>query len=142
MGAGGVDRSGVESRRMLQEFREFIAKGNVVMLAVGFIMGVAFQGVVNSLVENVIMPIVAIPFGQPNFDSLALTVNDSVIAYGAFITAAVVFLLTALAVFLFIVKPYNAYVARRSKEEEVADPGPTELELLTEIRDSLRSRLA
>ncbi len=128
---------------MLQEFRDFIAKGNVVMLAVGFIMGVAFQAVVNSLVENVIMPIVAIPFGQPNFDSLTLTVNDSVIAYGAFITAVVVFLLTAVAVFLFIVKPYNAWsAARATDDEEEGDEGPSEVELLAEIRDTLKSRPA
>ena len=124
---------------MIQEFKDFVAKGNVVMLAVGFIMGVAFQGVVNSLVENVIMPIVAIPFGQPNFDDLVWEVNDSVIMWGAFVTAAVVFLLTALAVFLFIVKPYNAYVARfGSAEQEEETSGPTELDLLTEIRDELR----
>lgn len=124
---------------MIREFKEFVAKGNVVMLAVGFIMGIAFQGVVDSLVENVIMPIVAIPFGQPNFAELTFTVNDSVIMWGAFVTAAVVFLLTALAVFLFIVKPYNAYVGRSGKtDEDVA--GPTEVELLTEIRDTLRSR--
>lgn len=108
------------------------------MLAVGFIMGVAFQGVVNSLVENVIMPIVAIPFGQPNFDELVWEVNDSVIMWGAFVTAAVVFLLTALAVFLFIVKPYNAFSARFTAEEEEGEPGPSELDLLTEIRDELR----
>lgn len=124
---------------MIQEFKDFVAKGNVIMLAVGFIMGVAFQGVVNSLVENVIMPIVAIPFGQPNFDSLTWTVNDSVIMWGAFVTAAVVFLLTALAVFLFIVKPYNSYQARTA-EEETADEGPSEVDLLTQIRDSLASR--
>lgn len=125
---------------MIQEFKEFISKGNVVMLAVGFIMGLAFQGVVNSLVEHVIMPIVAIPFGQPNFDELMLTVNDSVIMWGSFVAAAVVFLLTALAVFLFIVKPYNAYVGRFGKREEDDEAGPTEIELLIEIRDSLRSR--
>lgn len=68
---------------MLQEFKGFIAKGNVVMLAVGFVMGVAFQGVVNSMVENVIMPIAAIPFGEANFDALVWEVNDSVIMYGA-----------------------------------------------------------
>jgi large conductance mechanosensitive channel len=124
---------------MIQEFKDFIAKGNVVMLAVGFIMGLAFQGVVNSLVENVIMPIVAIPFGEPNFNSLTWEVNGSVIMWGAFVTAAVVFLLTALAVFLFIVKPYNALTERYGRDagEEVE---PTEIELLTEIRDALRSR--
>jgi large conductance mechanosensitive channel len=125
---------------MIQELKEFISKGNVVMLAVGFIMGVAFQGVVSSLVEHVIMPIVAIPFGEPNFDELTLTVNDSVILWGSFVTAAVVFLLTALAVFLFIVKPYNAYANRPGKNEDEPAAGPTEIELLTEIRDSLRSR--
>ncbi|HEX6220616.1 MAG TPA: large conductance mechanosensitive channel protein MscL [Acidimicrobiia bacterium] len=128
---------------MVQEFRDFIARGNVVMIAVGFIMGIAFQGVVNSLVDNVIMPIVAIPFGQPNFDDLTLTVNDSVIMYGSFITATVIFMLTALAVFLFIVKPYNTFTARTAgSEDEVEAPGPTEIELLTEIRDSLAGRSA
>lgn len=122
---------------MIREFRDFVAKGNVVMLAVGFIMGVAFQGVVNSLVENVIMPIVAIPFGQPNFDELVWEVNGSVIMWGSFVTAAVVFLLTALAVFLFIVKPYNAFAARFEAEEE-AESGQSEVDLLTEIRDELR----
>jgi large conductance mechanosensitive channel len=128
---------------MIREFREFIAKGNVVMLAVAFIMGVAFQSVVTSLVENVIMPIAAIPFGEPNFDELTVTVNHSVIAWGAFITAAIAFLLTALAVFLFIVKPYNVFADRLSKEEqeeEEADPGPSEIELLIEIRDTLQER--
>lgn len=125
---------------MIREFKEFVAKGNVVMLAVGFIMGVAFQGVVDSFVEHVIMPMVAIPLGEPNFDQLTLTVNGSVIAWGAFVTAAVVFLLTALAVFLFIVKPYNAYTARVGAPEEEGETVPTEIEVLTEIRDSLRSR--
>ena len=125
---------------MIREFKEFVAQGNVVMLAVGFIMGVAFQGVVTSLVDNIIMPIVAIPFGQPNFDDLTLTVGDSVIMYGAFVTAAVIFLLTALAVFLFVVKPYNRLQARYGKTSEEEEAGPTEIELLTEIRDSLQTR--
>lgn len=125
---------------MVQEFKDFIAKGDVVMLAVGFIMGVAFQGVVNSLVENVIMPIVAIPLGQPNLDSLTLTINDSEILYGSFITALVIFLLTAVAVFLFIVKPYNAFAERRARDQEPDALEPTEIELLTQIRDSLASR--
>lgn len=124
---------------MVREFRDFIANGNVVMLAVGFIMGVAFQGVINSLVQDVIMPIVAIPFGEPNFDSLYFTVYQSEIRYGAFVTNIVIFLLTALAVFMFIVKPYNIFLERFGKsEEEVL--AATEVELLTEIRDSLRSR--
>lgn len=127
---------------MLQEFKDFVAKGNVVMLAVGFIMGIAFQAVVNSLVENVIMPIVAIPFGEPNFSALTFEVNGSVIMWGSFVTAAVVFVLTAFAVFLFIVKPYNVLMEHRAVEEEAADSGPTETDLLVEIRDALKSRPA
>lgn len=125
---------------MIREFKDFIAKGNVIMLAVGFIMGVAFQTVVNSLVQDVIMPIIAIPFGEPNFSDLELVVNDSVIRWGAFVTAAVIFLLTALAVFLFIVKPYNTYTARFGRTEDDVVAGPTEIELLTEIRDAVRAR--
>jgi large conductance mechanosensitive channel len=101
-------------------------------------MGVAFATVVTSLVEHVLMPIIAVPFGQPNFSDLTLTVNDSVIMWGAFVTAVVTFLLTALAVFLFVVKPYNAFMTRFAGPEE--ETGPTEIDLLTEIRDSLRTR--
>lgn len=123
---------------MVKEFREFIAKGDVIMLAVGFIMGLAFAALVTSLVEHLIMPIVAIPFGQPDFSGLTLEVNGSVIQYGSFLTALTVFLLTGVGVFFFIVKPYNVGTARRGDGDEVT--GPTELEVLTEIRDTLRSR--
>jgi len=125
---------------MVQEFRDFIAKGNMIDIAVGFIMGAAFTALIGALVENVLMPIVAIPFGEPNFDSIIWTINGSQILIGSFITALVMFLLVAIAVFFFIVKPYNAYRART--DEEVADEpsGPTEVDLLTEIRDALSSR--
>lgn len=122
---------------MVQEFKEFITRGNLIILAVGFIMGIAFQAVVSSFVEHIVMPIVAIPFGQPDFSRLTLEVNGSVIAWGSFVTALVVFLLTALAVFAFIVKPYNRYEARGQQEEPAEDSGPTDIELLPEIRDSL-----
>jgi large conductance mechanosensitive channel len=125
---------------MIQEFRDFIAKGNMIDIAVGFIMGAAFTAVIGSLVENVLMPIVAIPFGEPNFDSVIWTVNDSEIRIGSFLTAVVSFLLIAVAVFLFIVKPYNAYRETMQSDDLEDDPGPTEIELLTEIRDSLARR--
>ena len=127
---------------MVQEFKEFITKGNLLTLAVGFIMGVAFAALVGSFVNDVVMPIIAIPFGQPDFTSLTWTINESVIMWGSFVTAAVVFLLTALAVFLFIVKPHNAYEARTADEESEEDPGPSEVDLLTEIRDSLKGQSA
>jgi large conductance mechanosensitive channel len=123
---------------MVKEFRQFITKGNLVTLAVGFIMGVAFSAIVSSLVEDVIMPIVAVPFGQPDFTALTWTVNDSDIRWGAFVTSAIVFLLTALAVFFFIVKPYNALEARMAEDDETEEEtGPSATELLTEIRDLL-----
>lgn len=124
---------------MVQEFRDFIAKGNMIDIAVGFIMGAAFTALVGALVENVLMPIVAIPFGEPNFDSIIWTINGSQILIGSFITALVMFLLVAIAVFFFIVKPYNAYRAKTEAAEE-APAGPTEIDLLTEIRDGLAAR--
>lgn len=123
---------------MLQEFKTFVTKGDVVMLAVGFIMGVAFQAVITSLVDNVLMPIIAIPFGQPSFDDLTVTLNESVIMYGSFLTTFVAFLLTAVAVFFFIVKPYNAYAERFRATSEEEEAGPSEIELLTQIRDELK----
>lgn len=123
---------------MVQEFRDFIAKGNMIDIAVGFIMGAAFTALVGSLVSDVLMPIIAIPFGEPSFDSIVWTVNDSEILIGSFTTQLVGFLLVAFAVFLFIVKPYNLYRNRVEEAEEAAeDPGPTEIEILTQIRDSL-----
>ena len=128
---------------MVKEFREFITRGNLITLAVGFIMGIAFQAVVSSFVEDVVMPIVAIPFGRPDFSALTLEINGSIISWGSFVTALMVFVLTAVAVFLFIVKPYNAFEQSRKGQEEEApeeDSGPSEIELLTEIRDSLQNR--
>ena len=126
---------------MIQEFRDFVARGNMVDLAVGFVMGAAFKALVDSLVANVIMPIVAIPFGQPNFDAIVWTVNGSEIMIGAFITALVSFILVAIGVFLFIVKPYNAYRSRHEAAEE-EEAGPSEVDLLMEIRDNLRGQQA
>ena len=127
---------------MIQEFRDFVARGNMVDLAVGFVMGAAFKALVDALVANVIMPIVAIPFGQPNFDAIVWTVNGSEIMIGAFITALVSFVLVALGVFLFIVKPYNAFHTRFEHEEPEEETGPSEIDLLMEIRDGLRGQQA
>lgn len=124
---------------MVQEFRDFIAKGNMIDIAVGFIMGAAFIALIGALVDDILMPIVAIPFGEPSFNSLIWTINDSEILIGSFITAIATFLLVAAAVFFFIVKPYNAYRDRAGSGEE-EEAGPDEIELLTQIRDSLASR--
>ncbi len=119
---------------MLKEFKEFAFKGNLIEIAVGLVLALAFVAVVNALVDGVIMPIIAAIFGKPNFDDITFTIGDGVVRIGTFITALVNFLIIAWALFL-IVKAANRLMPK--KDEEV---GPTEIELLTEIRDSLRTR--
>jgi large conductance mechanosensitive channel len=104
---------------MLQEFRDFLFRGNIVELAVAFVMGLAFAAVVNSLVEDLITPLIAMVIGEPDFSELTFTINDAVFRYGAFITAVIQFLAIAAAVFFFVVKPVNALMRRlRSPVEE------------------------
>ena len=96
----------------MKGFRDFLNQGNVVQLAVAFVIGVAFGAVVAALVADIINPIIAIPFGKPNFDSLAVTINGSVIKYGTFITAVIALLFIAAGVYFFFVMPYNRLQAR------------------------------
>ena len=119
---------------MIKEFKEFISKGNLVEIAVALTLALAFAGVVASFTENLINPIIGAIFGQPNFDSLVIEMGDAQLRYGAFLTTLLNFLIVAFVLFL-VVKAYNR-MAR--KEEDVG--GPTETELLTEIRDELRRR--
>lgn len=125
-------------KNLAKEFKEFAIGGNLVEVGVALVMALALAAVINSLVENVLMPIVGIIFGEPSFDSLTWTINGSVILYGSFITAFVSFLAVAFAVYFFVVKPYNAYKERvaSGEEEEPAAP-PEDIMLLREIRDSL-----
>jgi len=101
---------------MLREFKEFLFRGNIVELAVAFVMGVAFAAVVNSLVANLVMPVVAMIIGKPDFSDLTFTINDAVFRYGAFITDLIQFVAIAAAVFFFIVKPVQAMIARMMRE--------------------------
>jgi large conductance mechanosensitive channel len=121
---------------MLQEFKEFALKGNLIEIAVGLVLALAFTAVVTALIDGVIMPIIAAIFGKPSFDAIIIEIGDAEILIGTFITALVNFLLIAWVLFL-IVKAANRLMP---KHEEPG--GPTEVELLTEIRDSLRSRSA
>ncbi len=123
---------------MLKEFKDFAFKPNLIEVAVGLVMALATVTLIGALVEKIIMPIVGIIFGQPNFDSvMILTINNSQIMFGAFLTALVTYIAIAFAVFFFVVKPYEAYRARRVVlEETVADP--EEIVLLREIRDALK----
>jgi large conductance mechanosensitive channel len=96
----------------MKGFRDFLNQGTVVQLAVAFVIGAAFGAVVSALVVDIITPIIAIPLGKPNFDSLVLTINGSTIKYGAFLTAVVAFVLVAAGVYFFFVIPYNRLQAR------------------------------
>ena len=121
---------------MIREFREFLMRGNLVELAVAFVMGLAFAALINSFVNDLIMPIVAMIIGKPDFSGLTFTINDAVFRYGAFITAAITFVSTAAAIFFFVVKPLGAIMARvtKPKEEDVTDEERRHQELLAAIR--------
>jgi large conductance mechanosensitive channel len=123
---------------VLKEFRAFITRGNLIEIAVGLVMALAFKAVIDALVNNILMPLVAAIVGKPSFDSLTVTVNNSVIPYGTFISALVNLVLIAAALFFFVIKPMNAWAARRARGKEQAPPEPTEdILLLREIRDRL-----
>jgi large conductance mechanosensitive channel len=104
---------------MLKEFRDFLLRGNIVELAVAFVLGVAFGALVTSFVDNLLMPVVAMIIGKPDFRDLTFTINDSVFRYGSFLTDLIAFAAVAAAVFFFVVKPMNALMNRmRSPAEE------------------------
>jgi large conductance mechanosensitive channel len=91
---------------VLKEFRDFITKGNLVEIAVAFIMALAFAAVVASFVADIVTPIIAAIFGQPNFSELKIDIGDSAITYGNFVNVLITFLIVAIVMFL-IVKAYN-----------------------------------
>jgi large conductance mechanosensitive channel len=145
---------------MLKEFRDFIARGNVMDLAVGIIIGAAFTAIVSSLVGDLINPIIGLILGGVDFTNMYLvmagevpvgaslaTARDSgaaVFAYGAFITAVINFLIIAFVVFM-LVKALNKIKDAAIKKEAAAEaaalpPGPTQEQLLAEIRDLLKTR--
>jgi len=120
---------------LLKEFRDFALKGNLIELGTALVLALAFNSLITSMVDHILMPIVGILFGEPSFDSLHVTINDSVILYGAFITNVVSFVLVAAAIFFFVVKPYNAIMeARRTAGPDApATPEPEEITLLKQI---------
>ena len=122
---------------MVKEFRDFALRGNLIELAVALVMALALKQLISSLVDHVLMPIVGIIFGEPSFDRLDITINDSIILYGAFLTNVVDFALVALAIFFFVVKPYNVILERRAAgDEEEPTPEPEEIALLRQIAEN------
>jgi large conductance mechanosensitive channel len=126
---------------MIKEFRNFILRGNVVDLAVALVMGIVFSAAVTSLVDNILTPLIAMVFGEPDFGGLSFTINDAEFRYGLFLNALFTLVATGAAVFFFVVKPLNVLAERRKAGEE-PEPAtvPADIELLTEIRDLLRSQ--
>lgn len=126
---------------MLREFKDFLMKGNLLEVAVGLILALAFKSVIDSLVADILTPIVAAVGGQPNFDTLALHIGDGRIRYGLFINALISFAIVGFILFL-IVKAYNRMVelARRKGETEETQEDSAEVILLREIRDELAAR--
>ncbi len=141
---------------MLSDFKEFIAKGNVMQLAVAVIIGGAFATIVKSLTDEIIMPIVGAIFGDVDFSDKYIILSGeveagatleaareagaNVVAWGAFISAVINFLILAFIIFLLVRYTMKVMEQMEKKEEEAPaeDPGPSEIDLLTEIRDSLK----
>jgi len=122
--------------KMAKEFKEFITRGNVIELACAVVLGAAFKAVIDAFIEFVVNPIIAAIFGKPNLDEVLTWEirNGATISIGAVLTQVLSFILVALVLF-FVIRAYN-----KLREEDEAESGPTEVELLTEIRDSLRNR--
>ena len=128
---------------MMSEFKDFAMRGNVVDMAVGIVIGGAFGKIVSSFVADVLMPPIGLAMGGVDFSDLAVKLSEAkdgaeavVIKYGVFIQTVVDFLIIAFAIFM-VVKAMNSMQAPKEPE---ADPGPSAEDLLTEIRDSLKSR--
>lgn len=122
---------------MLKEFKKFIARGNVLDLAVGVIVGGAFSSIVTSLVNNIFTPLIGLIVGGVDFSSLSITFRDTKIMYGAFIQSVIDFLIVAFCLFI-VVKAVNKVTHK--KEEKPAVPAKSaELKTLEEIRDILKN---
>lgn len=107
---------------MFSGFKTFIMRGNVVDLAVGVVIGASFSNIVNSLVKDIITPIIAAIFKQPDFSAMSITINGSSIMYGNFLNAALSFLIIALVIYYFVVVPLNKLMIRAGKHGTIGMP--------------------
>jgi large conductance mechanosensitive channel len=121
---------------VLQEFRDFIMRGNVVELAVAVIVGAAFGAVVTSFAAAFITPLIALIGGEPDFGDLKLRIGGTEFPYGTFLNALIAFLIISAVVFFLVVRPMNTLMARLKRGEDPAAPS-AEVAVLAEIRDLL-----
>lgn len=134
------ERGFIMIKKNIEEFKKFIARGNVIDLAVGVIIGGAFSSIVTSLVNNILTPILGLVLGGADFSSLAITFKDTRIEYGAFIQSVIDFLIIAICIFA-LVKFINKIMHLKKKEEKKveAPKKPEDVLLLEEIRDLLKA---
>lgn len=126
-------------KKFISEFKEFIARGNVMTMAVGIIIGGAFTAITTSLVNDIITPLLGIIIGGIDFSGISVTIGSAQVMFGNFIQAVINFLLTALVIFI-MMKAFNKF-QRKKEEAPKKAPDPTaEEKLLTEIRDLLKER--
>ena len=126
---------------MIKGFKEFILRGNVVDLAIAVVIGTAFAALVKAFVADILTPIVAAVFGQPDFGTLTFTINNSHFYYGDLLDAAITFISVAAAIYFFVVVPLNKIAERRARgQAPAAEALPPDIALLTEIRDLLAGK--
>jgi large conductance mechanosensitive channel len=125
--------------KLIKDFRDFLVTGNLITLAVAFVMGTAFAALLSAFVADLVTPIIGMVFGQSNFDGETFTINSSHFFYGSFISAAITFVSIGFAVFFFIVKPYELIQARRAKGEAEPPPPSDEERRHQELLDALHA---
>ena len=128
-------------KAFFNEFKEFIARGDVMSMAIGIIIGSAFTAIVNSLVNDVVTPLLGIILGGLDFTGIKITVGSAELMVGNFIQAVIIFLLTALVIFS-IMKTLNSFMKKKEEEEAAEEEPeiPADIQLLTEIRDMLKEK--
>ncbi len=128
---------------MVSGFQKFLLRGNLIDLAVGVLIGAAFGKVVDSFTSGLILPIIGIFGGVPDFTALTFTINGSIFKYGAFLTSLLSFILTAAIVYFFVIIPFNHLMERfKRQENEAVDEPSNEEKLLAEIRDAIKGQSA
>jgi large conductance mechanosensitive channel len=125
----------------LTEFRKFVMRGNLLQIAVAFIIGIYFAQVIDAFTKGIILPFIAAIFGKPSFDDIGLDIGDSRLFIGTFLNAVFNFILVAFVLFL-IVKAYESMVEKMRRSPEEQEPLTVSEELLAEIRDLLRAQQA
>jgi len=123
---------------VLKEFKAFLMQGSLITLAVAFVMGAAFAALLNSFVGDMIMPLIGAIFGKTDFSALTFTIHHSVFHWGSFLNAVITFVTIAVAVFFFVVKPYEAVTARTKKPED--DAGPTNEERMVQLLERIAAK--